>query len=81
MLTRPVGRPKNRWEDNIRNNIKKLEIKNWTSCIAISGNCMLRRPNLSKNEVVAPKEEKETLENFACLSENLASLSLRRTFS
>jgi hypothetical protein len=28
-----LGRPKNRWEDGIRNNMKKLKIKNWTSCI------------------------------------------------
>jgi hypothetical protein len=33
MLTRPLGRPKNRWEDDIRNDMKKLRIKNWTSCI------------------------------------------------
>jgi hypothetical protein len=33
MLTRPLGRPKNRWEDDIRNDMKKLKIKNWTSCI------------------------------------------------
>jgi hypothetical protein len=32
MLTRPVGRPKNRWEDYIINDTKKLKIKNWTSC-------------------------------------------------
>ena len=30
---RPQGRPKNRWEDDIRNDMKELEIKNWTSCI------------------------------------------------
>ena len=30
------------------------------SRIAVSGNHMLRRPKRSKNEVVAPKEEKET---------------------
>jgi hypothetical protein len=29
MLRRPLGRPKNRWE----NDIKKLKIKNWTNCI------------------------------------------------
>jgi len=28
MLTRPLGRPKNRWEDDIRNYMKKLKIKN-----------------------------------------------------
>ena len=33
MLTRPLGRPKNRWEDDIINDAKKLKIKNWTSCI------------------------------------------------
>jgi hypothetical protein len=33
MLRRPLGRPKNRWEDDIRNYMKKLKIKNWTNCI------------------------------------------------
>jgi len=33
MLTRPLGRRKNRWEDGIRNDMKILKIKNWTSRI------------------------------------------------
>jgi hypothetical protein len=33
MLTRPLGRPKNRWEYDTINDIKKLKIKNWTSSI------------------------------------------------
>jgi hypothetical protein len=33
ILSRPIGRPKNRWEDDIRNDMKKLKIKNWTSYI------------------------------------------------
>jgi hypothetical protein len=33
IITRPLGRSKNRWEDNIINGIKKLKIKNWTICI------------------------------------------------
>ena len=33
MLTRPLGRLKNRWEDDIINDMKKLKIKNWTSYI------------------------------------------------
>jgi hypothetical protein len=33
MLRRPLGRPKNGWEDDIMNDIKKLKIKNWTNCI------------------------------------------------
>jgi hypothetical protein len=28
-----LRRPKNRWEDNLRNGMKELKIKNWTSCI------------------------------------------------
>ena len=33
MLTGPLGRPKNRWDDDIINYMKKLKIRNWTSCI------------------------------------------------
>jgi hypothetical protein len=33
MLTRPLGRPNNRWVDDIRNDTKKLKIKNWASRI------------------------------------------------
>jgi hypothetical protein len=33
MLTRPLRRPKSRWEDDIINGMKKLKVKNWTSCI------------------------------------------------
>jgi hypothetical protein len=32
MLTRQLGNPKNRWEDDIINYMKKLKVKNWTSC-------------------------------------------------
>jgi hypothetical protein len=39
MLKRPPGRPKNRREDDIRNDVKKLET---ASRIVISGNDMLR---------------------------------------
>jgi len=31
MSTRPLRRPKYRWEDDI-NDMKKLKINNWTSC-------------------------------------------------
>ena len=61
MLRRPLERPKNRWEDDIRNDMKKFKIKNWTnsSRIVIIGNYMLIRSKHSKIEVVAPKEEEE----------------------
>ena len=33
MLKRPLGRPKNRCENDITNDMKKQKIKNWTRCI------------------------------------------------
>jgi hypothetical protein len=55
MLTRPLGRPKNRWEDDIINDMNKLKIKNWTSCIhdCSKRRLYLRKPKHSKNEIVA----------------------------
>jgi hypothetical protein len=59
MLTRPLGRPENRCEDDIINYMKKQKIKNSTICIQDRNKWkyMSRRPKYSKNEVVAPKEE------------------------
>ena len=61
MLRRPLGRPKNRWECDIRKDIKKMKIKNWTSCIQDRSNWKLHveRPKHSMIEAVAPKEEEE----------------------
>ena len=41
MLTKPLGRSKNRWEDDIRKDMKKLKIKNWTTCILDRNNSKL----------------------------------------
>ena len=41
MLTRPSGRAKYRWEDDIRNEMNKLKIKNWTSFIQDRNNSKL----------------------------------------
>jgi hypothetical protein len=27
---RPVGRPKSRWEDDVRNDLKKMKLMKWT---------------------------------------------------
>jgi len=29
MGTRPVGRPRQRWQDNVMEDLKKLKVKNW----------------------------------------------------
>ena len=41
MLTRPLERPKNRWEDDIRKDMKELKVKNWISCIQDRNNWKL----------------------------------------
>jgi hypothetical protein len=33
LTTRTKGRPKQRWEDNIIQDISHLKIKNWTPCV------------------------------------------------
>ena len=61
MLRRPLGRPKNRWDDDIRNDMKKLKIKNWTNCLQDRNNWKLyveKAKNIQR-QVVAPKEEEE----------------------
>jgi len=32
-LTRSLGRPKNRWEDDVNSNITRMKITNWKDCI------------------------------------------------
>jgi hypothetical protein len=32
-LTRSLGRPKNRWEDDVKRDITKMKITNWKNCI------------------------------------------------
>jgi hypothetical protein len=32
-LTRSLGRPKNRWEDDVKTDITKMKIANWKNCI------------------------------------------------
>jgi hypothetical protein len=45
---RPVGRPKSRWEDDVRNDLKKMKIINGQdkAKIALNGRVLLRRPRL-----------------------------------
>ena len=54
MSTQPQGRPKNRWEDDIRCHLKKLKIKNWINCIQ------------GRNKWKSYIERAETLEDLNC---------------
>jgi hypothetical protein len=33
MLTSSLGRPKNRWQDDVKSDITKIKITNWKDCI------------------------------------------------
>jgi len=33
VLTRSLGRPKNRWEDDVKSDVTKMKITNWKDCI------------------------------------------------
>jgi hypothetical protein len=37
ITTRLQGRPKSRWDDNVKQNICKMKIKNWTVCVQDRG--------------------------------------------
>jgi hypothetical protein len=60
MLTRPLGRPKNRWEDDVRNDMKELKIKNWTSCIQDRNKWKLY---VERDKTLKEREEEEEEED------------------
>jgi hypothetical protein len=33
VLTRSLGRPKNRWDDDVKSDTKRMKITNWKDCI------------------------------------------------
>jgi hypothetical protein len=37
ITTRLQGRPKSRWDDNVKQDICKMKIKNWTVCVQERG--------------------------------------------
>jgi hypothetical protein len=43
-----TGRPKSRWEDDVRNDMRRMQIVKWPECIKIApnGRSLLRRPKL-----------------------------------
>jgi hypothetical protein len=48
---RRIGRPRYRWEDDVRANVEKMKIQNWLSCLRIEkhGRELMSRPKLTKN--------------------------------
>jgi hypothetical protein len=61
ITTRLQGRPKSRWDDNVKQDICQMKIKNWTVCVQDrrNGEMSLRRLKLSICEVVTPRGGEE----------------------
>jgi hypothetical protein len=47
--SRPIGRPKNRWKDDVRKDLQTMKIKNWKKsyCIEAHGTQLLRGSKLT----------------------------------
>jgi len=55
--TRLTGRPKTRWEEDMKEDLRNMNINNWKNVSRTVLNERMRRPKLSDNEVLAPEEE------------------------
>jgi hypothetical protein len=57
--TRPQGRPKFMWENDISNDLKEMKVNNWRICIQdrYRWKSVVRRPRLLIYEVVVPEDE------------------------
>jgi hypothetical protein len=60
MAMRSLGKPKNRWENEVKNDFNTMKIYTigkTASRTGINGKKSLRRPKYSMNEFVEPKDE------------------------
>ena len=71
---RPAGRPKSRWEDDVRNDLKKIKLMKWAeqvsngpSLTVSNGRILLRRPRLYQS-CSAIREEVLTMQVDSGLS-------------
>jgi hypothetical protein len=57
---RSQGRPKYRWEDNIKQDICQMEIKNWTACDREKW----KREGVERGKTVSKKKKKRFITAF-----------------
>ena len=55
---RPVGRPKSRWEDDVRNDLKKMKLKKWTEQVQDHLRCKGIVEKAKTTRVVASSKKK-----------------------
>jgi len=63
LTKRSQGRPKYRWEDNIKQDICQMKIKNWIVCVQDRGKWeeVVGRPKLSTRKFSAWKKKKKSV--------------------
>jgi hypothetical protein len=61
MYSRPVGRPKYRWEDEVRNGLRKTKLIKWAEQVqvALNGRILLRGAKLYRSCSAEEGEEEE----------------------
>jgi hypothetical protein len=70
--TRPRGRPKYRWKDNIIQDLGQMKINNWLTCVQVREKLRmsLRRPNPPIKGGSAPEEKEKKIRQRHLRSEN-----------
>jgi len=58
LTSRPVGRPKSWWEDDVRNDVKKMKLIKWTETSPRSPEKTMTWENQDSIRVVAQKKKK-----------------------
>jgi len=56
---RPAGRPKSRWEDDVRNDLKKMKLMKWAEQVQEEKKKKKKKRKKKKEEEEEEKEEKE----------------------
>jgi len=63
LTKRSQGKPKYRWEDNIKQDICQMKIKNWIACVQDRGKWkeVVEKPKLSTRKFSAWKKKKNNI--------------------
>ena len=58
-----MGRPKSRWEDDVRNDLRKMKLIKWVEQVRIASNerILLRKPRLYQSCSAEEEEEEDSL--------------------
>jgi hypothetical protein len=79
ICTRFAGRPKFVWENDIKEDLRIMEINNWTKCIQVRVKWK-ESPKLSNSEVVAPDDDDDVVDEEEEEEEEAATRTKRGSY-